>query len=108
MDSNIDSAELPAGLAPLAAAVEALAAQDLAGLPDAEAAQRVLAPPGLLERLEGHWLREPATVDARGAAGTEDGTPADSTAGWLRRRARLGATDAHQHLRLSRALHRRP
>jgi hypothetical protein len=68
----------------------------------------VLALRGLLERLEGHWLRELAAVDTRGAAGAEDGTRADSTAGWLRRRARLGATDAHQRLRLARALHRGP
>jgi hypothetical protein len=108
MDSNIDSTELPVGLAPLAAAVDALAAQNLTGLPAAEAAQRVLVLRGLLERLEGHWLRKLATVDARGAAGAEDGTRADSTAGWLRRRARLGATDAHQRVRLARALHRRP
>jgi hypothetical protein len=108
MDSNIDSTELPAGLAPLAAAVDALTGQNLAGLPAAEAAQRVLELRGLLERLEGHWLRELATVDTRGAAGAEDGVAADSTAGWLRHRARLGATDAHQRLRLARALHRGP
>jgi hypothetical protein len=63
---------------------------------------------GLLERLEGQWLRELAAVDARGAAGAEDDTPAASTAGWLRRRARLGATDAHQRVRVARALHRGP
>jgi hypothetical protein len=77
-------------------------------LPAAQAAQRVLVLRGLLERLEGHWLRELAAVDARGAAGAEQGIPAPSTAGWLRRRARLGATDAHQRLRLARALHRGP
>jgi hypothetical protein len=65
MDSNIDSTELPAGLAPLAAAVDALAAEDLTRLPDAHAAQRVLALRSLLERLEGQWLRELAAVDAR-------------------------------------------
>jgi hypothetical protein len=108
MDSNIDSTELPAGLAPLAAAVDALAAEDLTGLPAAEAAQWVLVLCGLLERLEGQWLRELAAVDARGAAGAEDDTPAASTAGWLRRRARLGATDAHQRVRVARALHRGP
>jgi Domain of unknown function (DUF222)/HNH endonuclease len=37
-----------------------------------------------------------------------DGTQADSTAGWLRRRARLGAADAHQRVRVARALHRGP
>jgi len=108
MESNIDSTELPAGLGPLAAAVDALAGQDLAGLPAAEAAQRVLVLRGLLERLEGQWLRELAAVDARGAAGAEQGVQAGSTAGWLRRRARLGAGDAHQRLRVARALHRGP
>jgi len=108
MDSNTDSTELPIGLAPLAAAIEALAAEDLTRLPDAQAAQRVLALRGLLERLEGQWLRELAAVDARGAAGAEQGVQASSTAGWLRRHARLGAADAHQRLRIARALHRGP
>ena len=108
MDSNTDSTELPVGLAPLAAAIDALAVEDLTRLPDAHAATRVLTLRGLLERLEGQWLRELAAVDARGAAGAEQGVQAPSTAGWLRRRARLGATDAHQRLRLARALHRGP
>jgi len=108
MESNIDSIVPPEGLGPLAAAVDALAGQDLAGLPAAEAAERVLVLRGLLERLEGQWLRELAAVDARGAAGAEQGVQAGSTAGWLRRRARLGATDAHQRLRVARALHRGP
>ncbi len=106
MDSNIDSNAPPGGLRPLAAAVDALAAQDLDGLPAPQAAQRVLVLRALLERLEGQWLRELAAVDARGAAGAEDGTRADCTAGWLRRRARLGATDAHQRVRVAGALHR--
>jgi hypothetical protein len=108
MDSNIHSAGAPAGFGRLAAAVDELAAEDLAGLPDAEAAARVLALRGLLERLEGQWLRELAAVDARGAAGAEDGVRAPSTAGWLRSRARLGAADAAQHVRVARALHRGP
>jgi hypothetical protein len=108
MDSNTDSTELPVGLAPLAAAIDALAAEDLTPLPDAQAAARVLVLRGLLERLEGQWLRELAAVDARGAAGAEQGVQAPSTAGWLRRRARLGATDAHQRLRLARASHPGP
>jgi len=110
MDSNIDSNAQAGGpgLEPLAAAIDALAAHDLAGLPAGVAARRVLVLRGLLERLESQWLRELAAVDARGAAGAEDGTQAASTAGWLRRRARLGATDAHQRLRVARALHRGP
>ena len=94
MDSNVYSDTRPAGLGPLAAAVDDLAGQDLAALPDAEAAERVLVLRGLLERLEGQWLRELAAVDARGAAGAEDGVQAVSTAGWLRSRTRLGAADA--------------
>ncbi len=108
MDSNTSSTELPVALGPLASAVEALAEEDLTRLPDAHAAQRVLALRSLMERLEGQWLRELAAVDARGAAGAEQGVQAPSTAGWLRRRARLGAADAHQRLRLARALHRGP
>jgi hypothetical protein len=98
----------PGGLDRLAAVVEELAAQDLDALPDAEAAQRVLVLRRALERLEGHWLRELAAVDGRGAAGTEDGMPAESTAAWLRHRTRMGHTDAHQRVRVARALHRGP
>jgi len=108
MYSNTYSIPVPAGLGRLAAVVEELAAQDLAALPAAEAAQRVLALRGLLERLEGQWLRELAAVDARGAAGAEDGTQADSTAGWLRRRLRAGATQASGWVRMARALFRGP
>jgi len=116
MDSNTVSttrapvgvAGQPAGLARLAAAVDELAGQDLTGLPDPTAAERVLALRGLLERLEGQWLRELAAVDARGAAGAELGGRAPSTAGWLRARARLTAGAASQRVRVARALHRGP
>jgi Domain of unknown function (DUF222)/HNH endonuclease len=108
MDSNTYSAQALAGLHRLTAAVEELAAEDLAALPDAEAAARVLVLRGLLERLEGQWLRELAGVDGRGAAGAEDGTRADSTAGWLRRRLRAGATQASGWVRTARALFRGP
>jgi hypothetical protein len=95
-------------LAGLAAAVDQLAAQDPAGLPDAVAAERVLVLRTLLDRLEGQWLRELAAVDARGAAGAELGGRAPSTAGWLRARARLTAGAARQHVGVARALHRGP
>jgi hypothetical protein len=108
MDSNTGSAGRPAGLGALTAAIDELAGQDLAGLPESQAAERVLVLRGLLERLEGQWLRELAAVDARGAAGAEDGVQAVSTAGWLRGRARLGAADAAQRVRVARALHRGP
>ena len=98
----------PAGLGGLAEVVEELAAQDLTTLPDAIVAARVLALRGLLERLEGQWLKELATVDQRGAAGAELGTPAPSTAGWLRAQARISPGTAGQRVRLARALHRGP
>jgi hypothetical protein len=108
MNPNTHSMQRPAGLDRLAAVVEELAGEDLARLTDAEAAQRVLVLRGLIERLEGQWLRELAGVDGRGAAGTDQGTPAESTAAWLRNRTRMGHTDAHQRVRVARALHRGP
>jgi hypothetical protein len=108
MDSNAHSMQQPDGLGRLTAAVDQLAADDLDGLPDAEAAQRVLVLRRLIERLEGHWLRELAGVDGRGAAGTDHGTPAESTAAWLRHRTRMGHPDAHHRVRVARALHRGP
>jgi hypothetical protein len=96
------------GLERLAAAVDELAAQDLTELPDVQAARRVVVLRGLLERLEGQWLRELAVVDARGAAGADQGTRADSTSGWLRGRLRTGATQASGWVRVARALFRGP
>ena len=61
------------GLAALAEAVDGLAAQDLDGLTDAVRAERVLVLRRLVDRLEGQWLKELAAVDARGAAGAEQG-----------------------------------
>jgi hypothetical protein len=116
MDSNTHSTgqppkaptRSPDGLAALTAAVQQLAAQDLSGLPDAVRAERVLELRGLLDRLEGHWLKELAGVDARGAAGAEHDIQAGSTAGWLRARLRLGAGAAHGCVRTARALFRGP
>jgi hypothetical protein len=88
--------------------VDQLAAEDLDALPDAQAARRVLVLRGLLERLEGQWLRELAGVDGRGAAGADQDMPAESTAAWLRNRTRMGHTDAHRRVRVARALHRGP
>jgi hypothetical protein len=96
MESNtsLGTQAQPDGLALLAAAVQALAAEDLSVLPDGEAAGRVLVLRRLVDRLEGHWLRELAGVDGRGAAGAEVGGQADSTAGWLRGRLRAGRSQA--------------
>jgi hypothetical protein len=72
MDSNTHSTQPVDGLAVLAAAVEGLAVEDLDRLADPVLAERVLVLRQLLERLEGHWLKELATVDGRGAAGAEE------------------------------------
>src|SRR5215213_10837454 len=94
MDSNTHSIsqapQLTAGrpdeLAPLAAAVQDLAAQDVDRLTDAVLAEQVLALRGLVDRLEGHWLQQLAAVDARGVAGADQGQEVGSTAAWLRTR----------------------
>ena len=83
-------------------------AQDLNRLTDAALAEQVLGMRRLLDRLEGHWLNELAAVDARGAAGAEEGQPAGSTAGWLRNRLRLGSSAASSAVRTARALFRGP
>jgi hypothetical protein len=92
MDSNMYSNRPPDWLAALAAAVDGLAAQDLAGRSDAARADGVLVLRRLLDRLEGHWLKELAAVDARGAAGADQDQQVGSTAAWLRARLRIGAT----------------
>jgi hypothetical protein len=110
MDSNTHSTTAPGagppddGLAGLAAAVDGLAAQDLRGLPDSVRAERVLELRRLVDRLEGHWLKELAALDACGAAGADQGEPAASTAAWLRRRLRMSAGAARGVVRAARAL----
>ena len=112
MEPNSHSIGDPAGrpdrLAALGAAVQDLAAEDLHGLPDATLAEGVLQLRGLVDRLEGQWLKELATLDARGAAGAEHDVQAGSTAGWLRARLRMGAGAAHRAVRTARALFRGP
>jgi hypothetical protein len=102
--SNLGPAGRPDGLAGLTAAVDDLAAQDLTVLPDAVQAERVLELRRMLNRLEGHWLQALAAVDARGAAGAEQGVQVGSTAAWLRHRLRLGAGAASSLIRTARAL----
>jgi hypothetical protein len=90
MDSNTHStsrSEGPAGLTAIAAELQGLADQPLGGLGDAARAERILTLQGLADRLQGQLLAELADVDARGAAGAEQGLPAPSTAGWLRSRS---------------------
>jgi hypothetical protein len=108
MESNTHSTHASDRLADLEAAVNALAAQDLDGLPDATAAEQVLRLRRLVDRLEGQWLNELAAVDARGASGADQGQQIDSTAAWLRNRLRLGADAASGAVRTARALFRGP
>jgi len=105
MNSNTHSTD---GLVGLAALVDQLVAQDLTGVTDAVRAERVLVLRRLLDRLEGHWLAELAGVDARGAAGADQGVQAPSTASWLRSRLRMGAAAASSAVRTARALFRGP
>jgi Domain of unknown function (DUF222)/HNH endonuclease len=114
MDSNVYSigegpvAVEPVGLERLEAAIQDLAGHDLDSLPDGVAAARVLVLRRLVDRLEGHWLRELAAVDGRGAAGAEDGGLVLCTASWLRRQLRLSKAAAHQAAQTARALFRGP
>jgi hypothetical protein len=104
MNSNTHSTSQSAGLPAVVAELQELAAQDPDGLTDDARVERVLAWRGLLDRQEGLWLGELAAVDARGAAGAEQGLQAGSTAGWLRRRLRMGAGAASSAVRTARAL----
>ena len=94
MDSNTYSVKGPPGrgdgLDALAADVDLLAAQDLDRLSDLVrvapgAGVAVAAGPA-----GGQRLKELAGVDARGAAGAEEGFQVGSTASWLRARLRWG------------------
>jgi Domain of unknown function (DUF222)/HNH endonuclease len=88
--------------------LDGLAAEELDGLSDAALSEQVLQLRRLGDRLEGHWLKELAAVDARGAAGADQATQAPSTASWLRGRLRLGASAATSAVRTARALFRGP
>jgi Domain of unknown function (DUF222) len=78
MESNRGSDNLPEGPQALAADIHALAAQDRDRLADATRAQRILALRRLVDQLEGQWRQELADLDARGAAGAEQGVQAAS------------------------------
>jgi hypothetical protein len=112
MESNTHSSSQPTRqadrLAELTAAINDLAAQDASGLPAAVQADQVLELRRLLDRLEGLWLQQLATVDAAGAAGADQGVQAPSTAGWLRARLRMGSGTATTAVRTARALFRGP
>jgi hypothetical protein len=108
MESNTYSTQDSDDLATLTAAVENLEAQDLDGLPHAVKVEWLLELRRLLDLLEVQWLRELAYVDARGAAGAEEGQPAASTAAWLRDRLHMDADAATDSVRTARALFPNP
>jgi hypothetical protein len=103
MHSNTHS-DTPDRLGSLSAASQELAAEDLDRLADPALAEDLLAMRRLLDGLEGQWLRRLAAVDARGAAGADQGQDAPSTAAWLRTRRRLSVDAAHGNVRTARAL----
>jgi hypothetical protein len=108
MDSNRCSNDVPEELAELAAAVDRVAAPDLDRLTDIARAHWLLTLRRLVDRQEGYWLQALANLDARGAAGADQGTPAPSTASWLRNRLRMGASAVTSAVRTARALFRGP
>jgi hypothetical protein len=93
-------------LAMVAAAVDALAAEDVGALPDSVGAGQVLQLRALLERAEGEWLRRLAATDAKAAAGAESGVLFGSTSAWLRAKTRMSARAANDRIRTARALYR--
>jgi Domain of unknown function (DUF222)/HNH endonuclease len=106
--STSEAAGLTDELAALTAAVDQLATQDLTSLAGATLAERILRLRRLVDRLEGHWLQELAAVDARGAAGADQGVQAPSTASWLRNRLHMGSGAATSSVRTARAVFRGP
>jgi hypothetical protein len=108
MDSNRCSDARPEELAELTAAVDRIAAQDLDRLTDTARAHWLLTLRRLVDRQEGYWLQALANLDARGAAGADQDSPAPSTASWLRNRLRMGAGAASSCVRTARALFRGP
>src|SRR4029453_9398435 len=106
MDSNTHSVAWRDRLGALAAAVDELVAEDLDGLTDGALAGGVLRLRRLANRGDGHRLAWLAAVDARGAAGAEEGVQAGSTASWLRARLRMSAGAAPRWGPTARALFR--
>jgi hypothetical protein len=73
MDSNTHSTSGPVGLGAVAAELQSLAAHDLDRLTDAALVEGVVRLRRLADGVEGHWLAWLAAVDARGAAGADQG-----------------------------------
>jgi hypothetical protein len=95
---------LGTGLEKLAAAVDALEAEDLDGMSDAERVDRARELRWLTDLLKIQWYRRLALVDARGAAGAEQGIRAPSTASWLQARLGMDAAEASTHVQIAREL----
>jgi Domain of unknown function (DUF222) len=120
MDSNTHSRDAAAGppdgqppqpaddLAALTAVLGRLASCDLDRLSETAVAEATLELQHLADRLDGIVLRHLAAVDARGAAGAEEGVRFGSTASWLRARLRMAANTATSQVRTARALYRGP
>ena len=89
-------------LVALAADVDELATKDLHTLTDAALVEEALELRRLVDGLEGQWLRRLAAIDARGAAGADQGVQVGSTAAWLRNRLHLGAGAAACSSRIGR------
>jgi len=106
--STQGAAELPEDLAALTAVLDRMAARDLERLSQAARAERVMVLGPMVERLVGQWLKELAGVDARGAAGAEQGVQFGATAGWLRAGLRMSRQAAATAVRTARALFRGP
>src|SRR5829696_1540541 len=101
-------AGLPEDLAALTVVLDRMAARDLERLSQAARAERVMVLGPMVERLVGQWLKELAGVDARGAAGAEQGVQFGATAGWLRAGLRMSRQAAATAVRTARALFRGP
>jgi hypothetical protein len=93
-------------LASLTADVDELATEDLNTLTDVALVEEALELRRLVDCLEGQWLQRLAAIDARGAAGADQGVQVGSTAAWLRNRLHLGAGAAAGFVRTARALFR--
>jgi Domain of unknown function (DUF222)/HNH endonuclease len=108
MDSNTYSTQVEGGppdrLAALTDAIDGLADHDLHGVTEAAMATELRQLRRLVDCLEGHWLHRLAILDARGAAGAEEGLEVGSTAAWLRTRLRLAPGAASRSVRTARAL----
>jgi hypothetical protein len=95
---------LGTGLEGLAAAVDALEAEDLDAMSDAELIESARELRRLTDLLKIQWYRELAWVDAHGAAGAEQGIRFPSTASWLQARLGMDAAEASNHVRIARQL----